>query len=252
MSDWNAELYLKFKKQRTQPAIDLAKSISDKTPKTVADIGCGPGNSTSVLVKTFKNSKVIGLDSSPDMIKNAKEKHPETEFRLCDARELTENYDVIFSNACLQWIPDHSTLLPYLMSKLNDGGTLAVQIPMNTKEPLFQIIDQVAKSGKYDFSNVIFETNETMEPQEYYDILNECASDFRIWETVYYHNMPDCEAMLDWVKGTRLRPYLDALNEDRQAEFLDEILREAQNTYKKTASGEVILKFRRFFFVAEK
>ena len=252
MSDWNAELYLKFKKQRTQPAIDLARSISDKEPKTVADIGCGPGNSTSVLRKTFKNSKIIGLDSSPDMIKTAKEKHPELEFKLCDARDLTENYDLIFSNACLQWIPDHKTLLPYLMSKLNENGTLAVQIPMNTNEPLFRIIDSVAKSGKYDFSNVIFEANETLEPQEYYDILNECSSDFRIWETVYYHNMPDCGAMLDWVKGTRLRPYLDALNGAEQQEFLKEILSETEKTYKKTASGEVILKFRRFFFIAEK
>lgn len=252
MSDWNSEQYLKFKNERTQPALDLANRLRELSPAKAADVGCGPGNSTAALKSVFPDAEVIGIDNSPNMIGKAEKSHPELAFRLCDASSLEAGWDVIFSNACLQWIPHHGTLIPGLMEKLNEGGVLAVQIPMNGEEPLFRIIKEVAADPRWDFSGVCFETNETLEPEEYFDILSACSSDFQIWETVYCHRMPDHEALLEWVKGTRLRPYLDALDEAEGQVFLDEILTRAKAVYPVMKNGEVVLHFRRFFFTAVK
>ncbi len=155
MTRWSSEQYLKFKQQRTQPAVDLAKRIANKNPRTVLDIGCGPGNSTSVLQKTFPKAHIVGIDSSTEMIEKARASCTDIEFKLLDITADMENlgnYDVIFSNACLQWVPDHKTLIPELFGKLNDGGVLAVQIPMNYKEPLFVVENEVLSDPRWGFA----------------------------------------------------------------------------------------------------
>ncbi len=248
MFNWNSDQYLKFKAQRTQPAIDLAKRVADVNPKSVLDIGCGPGNSTAVLKSIFPNAQIKGIDTSQDMIDKAQKTYPCIDFTLGDAREITDKYDLLFSNACLQWIPDHRELIPFLMSKLNDGGILAVQIPMNGEEPLFRIIRDVVSEMRLSS----LERQWTLKPDEYYEILSYCSSDFKIWETVYYHDLPNHESMLEWVKGTHIRPYLSQLNEEYGLEFENEILDRVKKTYPATSDGKVVLRFRRFFFTAAK
>lgn len=252
MSDWNPEKYLLFKKQRTQPAIDLANRVRDCGAKTIVDIGCGPGNSTAVLKDVFPHANIFGIDNSASMISKAKEKYSSLAFSVCSAEDLTGAYDLLFSNACLQWIPNHEVLIPQLMRKLTGNGVLAVQMPMNLNEPLFCIIKEVAADSKWNFENVYFEKNDTLSPQEYFDLLSSCSSNFELWETVYYHAMPSHEHLIEWVRSTRLRPYLDVLDEKQKTEFENEILTRTRSAYPFTASGEVILKFRRFFFVAHK
>lgn len=252
MADWDSKLYIKFKKERTQPAADLANRLRGYNPHKIADIGCGPGNSTSVVKSVFPGADITGIDSSPNMIEKARKEHPELNFQLCDANDLPDGYDMLFSNACLQWIPNHFELLPKLMDKLNPGGVLAVQVPMNRSEPLYRIIDEVAADPKWNFNNIYFETNGTLSPGEYYDILCGCSSDFQIWETVYCHALASHEALVDWVKGTRLRPYLEALDNEQAAEFENEILSRAMAAYPVQKDGNVILNFRRFFFTAVK
>lgn len=255
MAEWSSEQYLKFKKQRTQPAIDLAKRIAEYCPKSVLDIGCGPGNSTAVLKKTFPEAHILGIDNSEDMINKAKQTYPDIDFMLRDITSGSDElgtYDVIFSNACLQWVPDHEALIPRLMDMLGSGGVLAVQMPMNGGETLFRIIGDVIKEPKWGFSQSNTETNETLKPEEYFDILSSCSSSFDIWETVYYHAMPDVEAMVEWVKGTRLRPYLNALDGNTAAELEHVITERAASAYKAQKNGEIIFRFRRFFFTAVK
>lgn len=252
MSDWNSELYLKFREQRTQPALDLAARLKRSSPKTIADIGCGPGNSTSVLKSAFPNADIVGIDSSPNMIEKAKSEHPDISFRICDAYLLEGKYDLLFSNACLQWIPDHYKLIPALMEKLNENGVLAVQIPMNGDEPLFKLIKEIAEEPKWGLDKVSLQTNETLAPTEYFNILASCSKSFDIWETKYYHNLPDCKAMAEWVKGTRLRPYLEHLTEEQGAEFENETAERSKELYPVMNNGEVVLGFRRFFFTAVK
>ncbi len=248
MFNWNSDQYLKFKAQRTQPAIDLAKRVADVNPKSVLDIGCGPGNSTAVLKAVFPDAKILGIDSSQDMIDKAQKTYPDMYFSLGDAREIADKYDLLFSNACLQWIPNHKELIPYLMSKLNDGGILAVQIPMNGEEPLFRIIRDVVSEMRLSG----LERQWTLKPDEYYEILFRCSDNFKIWETVYYHDLPNHEALLEWVKGTHIRPYLALLNEEDGLEFEKEILDRVKKIYPVMSDGKVILRFRRFFFTAEK
>lgn len=255
MSEWNSEQYLKFKEQRTQPAIDLAKRIPFEHPNNILDIGCGPGNSTAVLKKMFPQAAVLGVDSSEDMIKKAKETYSDINFKLCDVTnelDKLDKYDIIFSNACLQWIPDHKKFIPMLFNRLSKNGVLAVQIPMNRQETLFKIMDDVIFEPHWNFSSMKVETNETLTPEEYFDILSSCTEKFDIWETVYYHNMPSVEAMVEWIKGTRLRPYLNALDKAKTESLEKEITKRASECYGIQENGEIIFKFRRFFFVASK
>lgn len=253
MSEWNSEQYLKFKAQRTQPAVDLVKRIVINNPQKILDIGCGPGNSTKVLKDTFPYAEILGIDSSENMIKKAKETHPDIDFEIMDITNESQNlhgFDIIFSNACLQWIPNHREFIPKIFSKLNEGGVLAVQIPMNSEETLFKIMSETVNEDKWDFSSMKTEPNTTLACYEYFDILSALTDKFDIWETVYYHNMPSVGAMLEWVKGTRLRPYLNALSSADGEKLIDEITQKASLSYTKQENGEIIFKFRRFFFTA--
>lgn len=253
MGNWNSTQYLLFEKQRTQPATDLASRIRNYNPNNVLDIGCGPGNSSHVLKEIFPDAKVIGIDNSSDMIEKAKQTYSNIEFRRENANEIKGQYDVIFSNACLQWIPNHRQLIPSLMERLEDKGVLAVQIPMNEQEPLFQIIKSITSNSKWGFHNTILEKANTLYPDEYFEILSECSSSFQIWETTYYHTLSNHKAMLDWVKGTRIRPYLEyleSLDMDLARQFEKELFEKIQITYPIMKNGEILLRFNRFFFVA--
>lgn len=253
MSEWNSEQYLKFQNQRTQPAIDLAKRIEINNPKNILDVGCGPGNSTKVLKNVFPNAHILGIDSSENMIRKAREVYSDIAFKVMDItseNQDLENFDIIFSNACLQWIPNHRDFIPRLFSKLSKGGVLAVQIPMNFQEKLFTIMNETINEDKWDFSSMSVEPNETLKQEEYFDILSLLTDHFDIWETVYYHNMPSIDAMVEWIKGTRLRPYLDALNRNDAEKFINEITEKASRAYNRQENGEFIFKFRRFFFLA--
>ena len=137
MPEWSAKQYSKFEKERTLPAIDLANSINSENVRTVLDVGCGIGNSTAVLKRKFPNAKVIGADNSDDMLNAARKNNPELEFIKLDAEKdivnISDRYDVVFSNACIQWISDHRLLIKRLMGLLEENGTLAIQIPQQAK-----------------------------------------------------------------------------------------------------------------------
>ena len=252
MSTWNPELYLKFRQQRTQPSIDLANRVKKYAPKTAIDIGCGPGNSTAVLRGAFPEARIMGIDSSTEMIAQAWKNYPDMAFTVADAREIPGQYDLLFSNACLQWIPDHETLIPGLMEHVAPGGCLAVQMPMNLDEPFYRVIDEVSRERDWGFDGSEQEHNTTLTPEEYYDILAGCTKSFDAWETVYYHRMPDCESMIEWVRSARLRPYLNALTPEAGEAFTARILKETNKLYRPMADGNVLFRFRRFFFIGER
>lgn len=256
MADWNATLYSKFLKDRTQPSIDLVNRISLDKPKSIIDIGCGPGNSTKVLKDKFPNARVIGIDSSQDMIKTASGNYDDIEFMLFDATKdfdkLNEKFDIVFSNACIQWIPNHRKLLADMMSILNDGGIMAVQTPMNYKEPIHRIIEELVFSDKWKnhFPNPREFYN--LQQEEYFDLLSEISADFTIWETIYCHRMSSHESIMDWYRSTGLRPYLSALSDKDSKEFEKEVFEQIQKEYPIQKNGEIIFRFPRFFFTAIK
>ena len=254
--DWNSVQYLKFERQRTQPSIDLAKRIEVSDPKRIVDIGCGPGNSTAVLKRFFPDATIIGADNSENMLGKAKANYPDFDFVFCDAEKdlsaLGDGYDVVFSNACIQWIPDHPKLIPALFSLLKPGGVLAVQVPMTKGAPLFEIIDEITADPKWGFAELGLRVCTVLDTGDYFDILSGCSENFDLWETVYYHRMPDHEAMLEWIRGTRLRPFLRVLDKERAAEFEREIMERATPFYPPQENGEILFRFNRFFFTASR
>lgn len=256
MSDWSSAQYLKFKAQRTQPAIDLAARIALEEPEEIIDIGCGPGNSTAVLRNRFSKAHIVGCDSSPDMIAAAKSAYPDLDFMLAEVPSGLNGpegrFDVVFSNACIQWIPRHDELLPALMRLLKKDGVLAVQIPMNYDEPIHRIIGELAESGEWREKLGCPRVFHTLSQSEYFDLLGEISSDFEIWQTTYCHRMPSHDSIMEWYKGTGLRPYIDALGETDAQDFLCEVKERVRQEYPIQKNGEIIFRFPRFFFLARK
>ncbi len=253
---WNSEQYLKFKNERTQPAIDLISKLSIKLPLNAADIGCGPGNSTAQLKRRFPQAKIVGLDNSEEMLKAARKNYPDIEFRFCDVSaelgSLNQKFDVVFSNACIQWVPDHRRLIKDMWGLLRSGGELAVQIPVNFEEPIHRVISEVSESEKWREKIGTPRHFYTLKPGEYYDILSETFSDFSMWQTVYFHRMKSHKDIMEWYESTGLRPYLEALSPADGKEFEREVFRRVESEYPKQANGEIIFKFPRLFFIAVK
>lgn len=255
MADWDAGQYLKFKAERTQPAIDLARNMELPEPGRIADIGCGPGNSTAVLCGIYPDAKITGYDTSADMLRTARESCSGADFEFCDASKdlpsLGSGFDAVFSNACLQWVPDHEKRIPELLAMLRPGGVLAVQVPANFKEPIHRIISAAAVSEQwkkfFPHPRVFY----TLTPEEYCDLLAEHSDSFRMWETTYFHILPSQDAILEWYRSTGLKPYLDALPAEKKPEFEAEIMREVRKAYPAQKDGTVIFRFPRLFFTAK-
>ena len=254
MSVWNSELYLKFKKERTQPSCDLANAIKIENPANIIDIGCGPGNSTAVLKQKFPNAHIIGADFSQNMIEKAKTEHPDLEFIRFDASKdfanLNQKFDVVFSNACIQWIPNHKKLLPDMMNVLKPAGMLAVQIPVQFDQPIHKAVAEVAALPKWKALVPFEKVFNILAENEYFDILSQISSDFKMWKTVYMHRMPSQQSIIEWYRSTGLKPYLDILPAEKHAEFENDILEVIKPFYPVQQNGEVIFRFPRLFFVA--
>ncbi|PJM74551.1 methyltransferase domain-containing protein [Bifidobacterium simiarum] len=258
---WDSEQYLRFRDERTQPSRDLAAQLppDDGTVRHVLDIGCGPGNSTAVLRERYPQAEILGVDNSPEMIDAARKARPDIDFALFDASNqadfdaLPHDFDVVFSNACIQWVPDHPHLIPAMLGLLRRGGMLAVQTPMNYEEPIHRIIAQVVQSPRY--ADRLPQQREfyNLTPPEYWELLHvsDLVADFRIWKTTYLHNLPSHEAIMDWYRGTGLRPYLQALPDDgERAEFENEVFHRVREAYPTQSDGSVIFPFPRFFLTA--
>ena len=254
MAQWDSGQYLKFEAQRTQPAMDLARRIPLEAPADVLNVGCGPGNSSRVLAERFPKARICGLDSSPEMIATAREKQPDLEFRLCDAgRELSSlgrRFDVVFSNACIQWIPGHEALVANMLGLLRPGGVLAVQTPMNYHEPIHRIIGELVASEEWKTAFPRPRIFHNLTPGRYFDLLAAIAADFTLWETTYYHVLGSHADILEWYRGTGLRPYLAVLTEAQQKRFEAAVYERVVAAYPPQANGAIIFRFPRFFFLA--
>lgn len=256
MFDWSSNQYLKFLKERTQPSIDLANRIMSENPKKIIDIGCGPGNSTRVLADKYPAAHITGADNSQNMIDKAKAENPDLEFMMFDAEsdfsDIEKDYDIVFSNACIQWIPNHQVLLKNMMDILKPGGVMAVQLPMNHLEPIHVIIRELAASpewrSKFNCPRIFYNLTQS----EYFDVLSDISSDFNIWQTTYLHRMPSHESIMEWYKGSGLRPYLSALSESDAEKFENEVFTKVIEAYPKQKNGEIIFRFPRLFFTAVK
>ena len=254
MANWDAELYLRFGRERTRAAIDLAARVEAAVPARVVDLGCGPGNSTAVLRARWPTAEVVGVDSSPEMIAAAKASDPAGRWELGDLATWADGrpFDVVYSNAALQWVPGHAAVFPRLFGLVAPGGALAVQVPAHFESPLHRLMEQIADRPGWRGNPSSAKTALTVErPEFYYDVLSPLAARVDLWVTEYWHVMEGPSAIVAWIRGTGLRPFLAALADDAErVEFERQLLRGVEQAYPRQADGRVLFPFRRLFVVA--
>jgi trans-aconitate 2-methyltransferase len=254
MEDWSARQYLKFEDERTRPPRDLLAQVPLRQPRLVVDLGCGPGNSTEVLAQRFPQSQIVGLDSSPDMLRKARERLPQYKFIEADVAtwKPEPGTDVLFSNAVMQWLPDHTSVMRRLLESLAPGGVLAVQMPDNTREPALRFQREVGESGPWsNHPEIKAAPRDDLPPVEaYYDLLKPVCSHIDIWHTVYNHVMAAPQAITEWFKGSSLQPFLSPLDAPAREKFLAAYTQKIVGAYKPRHDGKVLLRFPRLFIVA--
>jgi trans-aconitate 2-methyltransferase len=247
---WSARQYLAFEDERTRPARDLLAAVPPIQARRVVDIGCGPGNSTELLAARFPDAIVTGLDSSPDMIEAARARLPQVRFELISIESWDEPgpFDVILANAVLQWVTRHDALFPSLVMKLTPGGSLAVQMPDNLDEPAHRLMRELAVDGPWAGKLAAAATRRTRMASAdwYYGLLRECCGRVDVWRTIYHHPL----AVVEWFKGSGLRPFLEPLDEQERAAYLERYTTAIGDAYPALANGAVLLPFPRLFIVA--
>jgi trans-aconitate 2-methyltransferase len=258
MPTWDADLYLRFAEERTRPCRDLAARVMIDVPRRVIDLGCGPGNSTQVVADRWPTADVTGLDNSAVMIAAAREAQPMRTWVQGDIDDWARStdqlpFDIVFSNAALQWVDDHATLFPLLLEHVVPRGALAVQVPSNWNAPAHQAARDLASSSEWreTFPRDSVREWHVEEPTFYCDLLAGRVEKLDLWETEYFQVMPSAEAIVEWYRGTGLRPYLDRLTDnERREKFLAEYLEQIRRRYPSRKDGSVAFPFRRLFVVA--
>jgi trans-aconitate 2-methyltransferase len=252
--DWSARQYLKFEDERTRPPRDLLAQVPLQSPLRVVDLGCGPGNSTELLIARYPDAEVIGLDSSPDMLRQARERLPGRTFVTADISTWSppERTDLLFANAVFQWVPDHPAVLRRLLERLPEGGVLAVQMPDNTTEPALALMREVAGTGPWAaaLASASAARDDLPTPAGYYDLLRPHCVHVDIWHTAYNHVMAGPEAVVEWFRGSALRPFLSPLDEGMRNGFIADYGARIARAYPARFDGQVLLRFPRLFIVA--
>ena len=252
---WSATQYLAFEDDRTRPVRDLVAAIPSMGQGAMVDIGCGPGNSTEVLLARFPDAAVSGIDSSADMIAAARQRLPTCSFELADIADWKGPgpFEAILSNAALQWVPGHETLFPRLVGFLAPGGSLAVQMPDNLEEPAHVVMRRVAREGRWA-AKVAAASGQRVAMAGvggYYRLLSPLCRRVDIWRTTYFHVLADgADAVVEWFKGSGLRPFLAPLDSGEQGDFLAQYREEIATAYPALPDGSVLLPFPRLFIVA--
>jgi len=249
---WDPERYLTYADQRGRPFVELVARVGTATPSTVVDLGCGPGNLTTLLRDRWPDADIRGVDSSPEMIEKARVADPTITFEVADLRAWAgeaEPVDVLVSNAALQWVPGHLDLLPDLAKRVRPGGWFAFQVPGNFGEPSHTIRTELAAEAPYADHTRDVAVPSSHDPAVYLDALTACGFTVDAWETTYLHVLTGADPVFTWVSGTGARPTLQALPDDLRPAFEEEFRRRLRAAYPER-SGGVVLPFRRIFVVA--
>jgi len=254
MTSWDPNKYLRFSDERTRPAVDLVSRISLDAPGTIIDLGCGPGNSTQVLRRRWPMALVSGLDRSPVMIASARQSHPDQEWVLGDIEgwSAARPYDVVFSNAALQWVREHAPLTRHLFAQVAAGGALAFQVPSAAYSPVRAFIHEIARDKTWASRMDRARGALTMEaPHVYYDALAPGARSVDVWETEYCHVMESPSAIVEWISSTGLRPFVEALDTDEERQRFVALLTErVTDEFGTRSDGRVLFPFKRTFVIA--
>ena len=254
MADWDPQLYRRFEGERTRPARELLARVALASPSVAFDLGCGPGNSTELLARRWPTARIVGTDNSQAMLATAQKRLPAVRFEPSDIAswQPEEAPDLIFANAALQWVGEHRSLLPRLFAALAPCGVLAVQIPDNLDMPSHRGMREVAALPQFAAAIGDAETvrSRILPAETYYDLVSHDAASVDVWRTTYYHPMPSPGAIVDWLRGTGLRPFLQRLDEVASTAFLREYEARIDAAFAERVGGLRLLPFPRLFIVA--
>jgi trans-aconitate 2-methyltransferase len=255
---WDPEQYLRFADERSRPFRDLLARVAAQNPRLVADLGCGPGTLTRILADRWPEARIEGVDSSYEMVQRAEAELSELGERavatLADIRkwEPAGPVDVLVSNATLQWIPGHLDLLERLVGWVAPAGWLAVQVPGNFGEASHTLLAEVAARPRWRERLAEVPRPSAEEPATYLARLAELGLEVDAWETTYLQVLPGEDAVLQWMRGTGLRPVLSALaDDDERAAFEAEYSELLRQAYPRRSFG-TLLPYRRIFLVAQR
>lgn len=254
-TSWNPSVYARFEDERSRPFRELVSRIRHDAPAVVVDLGCGTGVQTATLAQRWPDARITGIDSSPDMVAKQPDDLPPTvsiaqgDIATFDASGV----DVLVSNAALQWVPQHRELLPAWASQLNPGGTMAWQVPGNFDAPSHVLMRQLADSDEWApaLAGVLRGGDSTDTARAYASAMLELGLTVDAWETTYMHVLDGDDPVLNWVRGTGLRPVLDALDDEQRPRFEEQYARALREAYPSTHAGTVF-PFRRIFVIAQK
>lgn len=253
-TDWSPASYLKFEDERTRAARDLLARVRSGQVRRIVDVGCGPGNSTELLAQRFPDADIVGVDNSPAMLEEARRRLPGARFEFANAAVWVPDADVdlVFANAVYQWIPGHLEQLVRVLAALAERATLAVQMPDNLQEPSHRLMREVAQAGPWRERLAGAARNPLPLARGYYEALRPLAARLDIWRTTYHHALRGADAIVEFVRSTGLRPYLDPLAEAERTDFIAAYTARIAAAYPPLADGQVLLAFPRLLLVAER
>ena len=256
MAQWDPQQYQRFTDERSRPFFDLVGRLPDDNVHCVADLGCGPGNLTQTLLTRWPAAVIWGVDNSPEMLATAAKLPTDSrlQFVLSDIAtwQPEKPLDRIVSNAALQWVPDHTALLLRLVSWLAPRGVLAVQMPNNFADSNHTLLTEMVTQEPWRSAlGGPAERYFIQAPAWYAQTLHELGLQVDLWETIYYHILPGQDAVLEWMKGTALRPILTKLTATQKQDFLTVYGEKLRTVYPSHPHG-ILFPFRRLFFVVRK
>jgi len=252
---WDPDQYLRFAAERGLPFRHLVAAVDHLDPRIVVDLGCGPGGLTATLLERWPAAQIVGVDASEEMIVHAQRRvvSGRLVFEIGDVLTWAapEPVDVMLANACFHWIDDHRRLFDHLLPQLTGDGVLAFQVPANHTEPSHTILGELCSSPRWSEWLDGLPTTGVREPEWYIEELSGRALEATAWQTTFFHSLKGDDSVLEWVRGTTLRPVIEWLPEDEHAGFLDEYGALLRDAY-PSRDGNTIFPFKRTFICAVK
>jgi len=256
MTKWDAAQYMKFASERAKPCADLIARIEMEPPARIADLGCGPGNSTEQLHARWPDAKITGVDSSTEMLDKAKADHPDWHWQQADIAHWAKwhtagPFELVFSNSALHWVKNHEYQIPRLFEITTPGGVMAAQIPNHLKSEAHLQMAEVAALPEWNEALRPARFAMTVHTADFYrDLLMPLAKRVEIWEHTYEHNMESADGVVEWLVGTGMRPYLDRLKSEQQIRFKLECRDRFAKVFPPDANGQITMLYPRLFVVA--
>jgi trans-aconitate 2-methyltransferase len=254
VTTWEPQTYLRYADIRFRAGLDLIARIPKSEYPTIYDLGCGTGHLTRILADTFSSSPVIGIDSSSEMLAEARREFPSIDWQQADITSWRPSAPagLIYSNAALQWVPDHETLLPSLLKQVRPGGVLAMQVPRHFESPSHLGLKELVMQSEWRSRLEPLLLAPVPAPETYWRWLLPHARNIDVWETIYLQVLDGQDPVVNFMRGTALRPFLTILPEPDAARFVEAFAERMAAAYPRQPNGQTLFPFRRLFLIAQR